>query len=134
MASHELQFLLDRSAAHIRTQGRASTLKENSGLCRYLNDCGDKCAAGIFILKYDSGMEGKTWRNVVTSGFAGNLEPLSVKHSDFVASVLQLAHDNAVERDHGDFIEVYEAELRSLIGRWNRERPAMTIIYTEDAA
>ena len=128
MVNEELQSLLNRSAAHVRRQGRASVDAASDNLCRYRNDNGDQCAAGIFITAYDGAMEGKTWRNVVTGGFASRLEPQAVKHSGFVA-VLQAAHDNAFERAGGDFLDNYESLLRSYIERWNREHRGQQVTY-----
>jgi hypothetical protein len=133
-ANKEQQILFDLSVAHIRKQGKPSAYMTDDQLqdvvCEYHGQGGGQCAAGIFIKKYETSMEGKTWHFMVENykDASDRFEPLSVRHAGFV-SELQGAHDAAARQFLTDtlsvlkktFLESYEHNIEQVASKFNLE-------------
>lgn len=112
----ELQYLFDKSLAHIRKQGKPSI--DDDGDCLYFGPNGCGCAARPFIVHPNSdfdydGFEDADWESLAGHSFLLDmdlgLDPKAVRHSNFVLA-LQRAHDN-VAKDPGSFLHLYERQM-----------------------
>ena len=126
--SEELQELLEISYGHVIKQGEPSydALKRE---CRYkFGDLG--CAAAPFIKEYIPDMENIGW-TLLAEEYPVRLNPLAVKHAEFVSGVLQRAHDRAAIHTRRDFITNYKSRLAHYIDSWNLDNPDQTVRMPE---
>jgi hypothetical protein len=130
MHTNELQDLLNRSVAHVRSQGQPSVKYENPNhgqTCMYKSPKGHGCAAAPFITAYEPGMDdgdnAGAWLKSFTDYWAAHLDPLAVKHREFVRE-LQECHDNA-SKMRSTFIQDYEERIRELAARFGLTVPAL---------
>lgn len=136
-----LQRLLDLSVAHVRKQGVPSAFAsyDSAGVpitqCRYLSDDGKKCAAGIFIKKYNRYMETRCWGGLTGPDAVvdrtADLDPDAAANYAFVERVLQGAHDRAahmaiVEKE--DFMTWFEREIDKNVRAWNCDHNTTLVV------
>lgn len=128
----EMQLLLNRSALHIRTQGaKATTRNGNYDQCCYRTPDGNQCAAGIFITDYsklDSESMFFAFGKLCELYGESAIEPLAIKHVDFVAKVLQKAHDSTMMFVGATFLQSYEERLAKLVDQWNVDNMMSLVI------
>ena len=125
----EMQDLLNRSVQHIRQQGKPSLRhpdRPDDRQCVYRSPLGLSCAAAPFIVDYDARMDdgdlAGSWSKSFTGNWERHLDPLAVKHQNFVRK-LQRCHDLAAD-DRSRFLERYEENIADLAIEFGLDVPA----------
>ena len=127
--SEELQELLEVSYRHVVKQGKPSYDASEKECLYKFGDLG--CAAAPFIKEYIPDMENIGW-TLLAEEYPVRLNPLAVKHAEFVSGVLQRAHDRAaVHAGPDDFLADYKSCLDNGIAIWNHDHPDQTVRMPE---
>jgi hypothetical protein len=126
--NEELQDLFDKSVRHILKQKRKAF---EGGSCRYRTTEGLGCAAAPFIKDYSPDMEGTNWKGLVHYYDNSPLDPLAVKHVEFVRQ-LQSLHDRAAIESESDedFLRIYKLLVSTFAEAHGLQLFSFAAIYT----
>lgn len=128
-----IQDLLNVSAKHVITQGKGA-LEPEHRTCSYRTADGLSCAASPFIINYKPEMERKGFVSVARR-FPEDVHKVAEFHAEFVAEVLQVAHDGAaLSTMDSPFLDLYRYRLKVEIITWNARYPERQVSYDEAMA